>query len=153
MAEGTLLFLRILPSLAHGSSYHLFVCLFIHLKALGIEPKALHTPSKHTSTLVSWEMVSLYASDRPRIHDASALASWMWAQQAYATIYAFDVLLESVWGSNRTMCHESAKKPVGEEGTSVGVVGQQVGKEAWGRRLTERMYESALVKPITFCVN
>lgn len=71
-------------------------------EALGIEPKALHTLSKHTSTLVSWEMISLYASDWPRIHDASVSASWMWAQQAYATIYGFDFLLERVWGSNRT---------------------------------------------------
>lgn len=51
------------------------------------------------------------------------------------------------------MWHESAKKPDVEEGTSVGVMGQQVGKEAWGRRLTERMYESALIKPNAFCVN
>lgn len=39
------------------------------------------------------------------------------------------------------MCHESAKKTAGEEGTSMGAAEQQVGKEAWGRGLTERMYK------------
>lgn len=150
MAEGTLLFLRILPSSAQSSPYHLFVCLFIHLKALGIEPNALHIPSKHTSTLVSWEMVSLYASDRPRIHGASALASWMWAQQAYATIYGFDVLLESVWGRNRTHVVWKCKEARWGGGYKCGSHGAASRERGMGKKIDRENVRECLNKTHCF---
>lgn len=150
MAEETLLFLRILPSLAHSSPYHLFVCLFIHLKALGIETKALHTPSKHTSTLVSWEMVSLYTSDRPRIHDASALASRMWAQQAYATIYGFDVLFESIWGSNRTHVAWKCKDARWGGGYKYGGRGAESRERDMGKKIDRKNVRECLNKTHCF---
>lgn len=130
-----------------------FTCLFIHLKAPGIEPKALHTLKKHTSTLVPWEMISLYASDWPRIHDDSVSASWMWAQQAYATIYGFDFLLERVCGSNRTHVSWKCKEDSWGEGYKCGGSRAASRERGMGKRIDRKYVQVALIKPITFCVN